>query len=148
MVPSSMLIVSIDVECLTCDGFSLGETVHLGSFEFITGYFNDLSLSPRRSGLDAAFMGSTRSGSPSSRWAKVEDSIEEFHTTSRAEGGSGLPSPRRHGTGAPPTPAPTTSWLENAPATQAMMMVSLRAVVAQLDTSLPFERQRAHQEGQ
>jgi hypothetical protein len=32
-----------------CSGFSLGETVYLGSFEFITDYFGGLSLSPRRS---------------------------------------------------------------------------------------------------
>jgi hypothetical protein len=28
-VPSSVITVATDGECLTCDGFSLGETVHL-----------------------------------------------------------------------------------------------------------------------
>jgi hypothetical protein len=38
-------------------------------------------------------------------------------------GGFGLPSLKRHGTGAPLAPVTTTPWMENAPATQAMMMV-------------------------
>jgi hypothetical protein len=48
MVPSSAIVVAIDGEHLTCGGFSLGETVHLGNFEFITDYFDGLRLSPRR----------------------------------------------------------------------------------------------------
>jgi hypothetical protein len=36
MVPSSALTVTVDGERLMCDGFSLDETVHLVSFEFIT----------------------------------------------------------------------------------------------------------------
>jgi hypothetical protein len=62
MVPSSVIIVAADGEHLTCSGFSLSETVHLGNFEFITDYFDDLSLSPRRGDIGVAFMGSTRSG--------------------------------------------------------------------------------------
>jgi hypothetical protein len=65
MVPSSVLTFSTDGECLMCSGFSLGETIHLGSFEFITDYFGGLSLSLRRSNSDTTFMGSTRSGPPS-----------------------------------------------------------------------------------
>jgi hypothetical protein len=48
MVPSSAIAVTTDGECLTCSGFSLGERVHLGNFEFITDYFVGLSRSPRR----------------------------------------------------------------------------------------------------
>jgi hypothetical protein len=48
MVPSSAITVSADGEHLTCGGFSLGETVHLGSFDFIADYFGGLNLSPRR----------------------------------------------------------------------------------------------------
>jgi hypothetical protein len=59
MVPSSALTVSVDSECLTCGGFSLSETVHLGSFGFIGDYFGVLSLSPRRNDLGTAFMGAT-----------------------------------------------------------------------------------------
>jgi hypothetical protein len=36
-----------DGEHLTCSGFSLGETVLLGNFEFITDYFGSMNLSPR-----------------------------------------------------------------------------------------------------
>jgi hypothetical protein len=35
MVSSSVLTAVADGDCLTCGGFSLGETVHLGNFEFI-----------------------------------------------------------------------------------------------------------------
>jgi hypothetical protein len=113
MVPSSALTITIDGTHLTCGGFSLGEIVHLGSFEFIADYFGGLSLSPRRSNSGTAFTGSTHSGSLSPWWAMIEDSIEEFHTVSRREGGSGLPSPWRHSAGGLPTPITTTPWMEN-----------------------------------
>jgi hypothetical protein len=41
----------------------------------------------------------------------IEDSIEEFHTASSREGGSGLPSPRRCGTGALAALVTTTPWM-------------------------------------
>jgi hypothetical protein len=103
MVPSSMLAFSANGEHLTCDGFSHGETVHLGSFEFIADYFSGLSLSPRRSDSDIAFMTSSRSGPPTPWWATIEDSTKEFHMASSGDRGSGLPSPRRLSTVAPPT---------------------------------------------
>jgi hypothetical protein len=62
MVPSSVLAVSVDCEHLTCDGFSLGETVHSGSHEFIAECFGGLSLSPRRDNSGTTFVGSTHSG--------------------------------------------------------------------------------------
>jgi hypothetical protein len=65
MVPSS--VISITGERLTCDGFSLGETVRLGNFEFIVDYFSGLSLSPRRGNTGTAFMGTTHSGASTSR---------------------------------------------------------------------------------
>jgi hypothetical protein len=65
MVPSSALALSTDGERLTYGGFSLGETIHLGRFEFIADYFSGLSLSPRRSDSGIAFMSSNRSGPPS-----------------------------------------------------------------------------------
>jgi hypothetical protein len=46
VVPSLPIVVGADGEHLTCGGFSLGETVHLGNFEFITDYFGGLSLTP------------------------------------------------------------------------------------------------------
>jgi hypothetical protein len=147
MVPSSTLAVSTDGERLTCGGFSLGETVRLGSFEFIADYFSGLGLSSRRSDSGVAFMGSTRSGSPSPLQAIVEHSTEEFHMVSTGERGSSLPSFRRYGMGALPAPVTTTSWLENAPVTQAMMTVPQWATTPWPDTSLTFEQRHAHQEG-
>jgi hypothetical protein len=43
MVHSSVLIVITDSECLTCSGFSLDETVHFGSLEFIVDCFGGLT---------------------------------------------------------------------------------------------------------
>jgi hypothetical protein len=62
MVPSSLVAIIADGECLGCSGFSLGEPIHLGIFEFITDYFDSLSLSPRRGNEGAIFVGSTHSG--------------------------------------------------------------------------------------
>jgi hypothetical protein len=36
MVPLSVITIAADGEHLTCGDFSLSETIHLGSFEFIT----------------------------------------------------------------------------------------------------------------
>jgi hypothetical protein len=47
MVPSTMINVTANGEHLTCGGFSLNEPVRLRNFQFITDYFDDLSLSPR-----------------------------------------------------------------------------------------------------
>jgi hypothetical protein len=139
MVLSSVLVVAVDGECLACGGFTLGETVHFGRLEFITDCFGGMSLSPRRDGSDVAFMGSTHRRPPSPLWAMMGDSTKEFHMVSSGEVGSSLPSPRRHDTGAPPSPATTTSWLESTPATQAMMTVPPRMMTSRPDTSLPFE---------
>jgi hypothetical protein len=81
MVHTSTLAVTTDVECLTCSGFSLSETVRFGSLEFIADYFGGLSLSPKGSNLGAVFMGTTHSGSPS-LWAMIKDSTVEFYTAS------------------------------------------------------------------
>jgi hypothetical protein len=117
MVSSSTLIVVADGERLSCGGFSLDEIVCFGSLDFIADYFGGLSLSPRRDGSDTTFMGSTHNRSPSPLRAMIGDSTEEFHMALGREGGSGLPSLRRHGTGAPPTPATSISWSENTPTT-------------------------------
>jgi hypothetical protein len=108
MVPSSALAVTTDGEHLTCSDFSVGEIVRLVIIEFITEYFGGLSLSPRRSNSGATFMGSTYHGSPSLWRAMIKDTTEEFHIASSVEGGSGLLSPRRRGTGALPAPVTTT----------------------------------------
>jgi hypothetical protein len=77
-----VLTITTDGECLTCSGFSLDETICLGRFESINDYFIGLSLPPRRSNSDTAFMGSTRSGSPYPWRTIIEDSIDEFYTAS------------------------------------------------------------------
>jgi hypothetical protein len=86
MVPSSVITVTVDGECLMCGGFSLDKIDRLGNFEFIADYFDNLSLSPRRGDSGAAFMGSTQSGTPSSWWAMIGDSIDKFLTMSSGEG--------------------------------------------------------------
>jgi hypothetical protein len=78
MVPSSSIAITIDDERLACGGFSLGEPVCLGNFEFITEYFCGQSLSPMRGNEGAIFVGSTRSGASTPQRATIEDSTEEF----------------------------------------------------------------------
>jgi hypothetical protein len=58
--------------------------------------------------------------------------------TCSREGGSGLPSSKRHDMWPPPTLVMTTPWLEDTPATQAMMMVPPWVLAPWLDTILPF----------
>jgi hypothetical protein len=104
MVPSSALALAANGEPLSCDGFSLGETICFGSLEFIAECFGGLSLSPRRDGLDAAAMGSTRNGPPSSLRALIGDSTEEFHMASDGDRGgptSPLPEGMARGFGHP-----------------------------------------------
>jgi hypothetical protein len=67
--------------------------------------------------------------------------------TSTGEGGFGLPSPRRHVTGAPPAPVTTTPWMENALANQAMMMAPAQTAALWSDTGLPFEQRHTHKGG-
>jgi hypothetical protein len=148
MVPSSSIVVAADGEHLTCDGFSLGETIHLGSFEFITDYLAGLSLYPRRGDAGAAFMGPTCSGASTPRQTMIGDSTEEFLMALSGEGSFGLPSPRRHGTGASLAPVTTTPWKENALAAQATMMVPSQMMTSWLKVGLPFERRHARQAGQ
>jgi hypothetical protein len=124
MVHSFALVISADGERLTCDGFSLIETVHFGSLEFITDCFDGLSLCPKGSNPGVVFVGTTHNGS-SSLWAMIEDSTEEFYTASNGEGSSGIPVSWRHGTGASPAPVVTTPWMEDAPTTRAMTAVPL-----------------------
>jgi hypothetical protein len=145
MVPSFAITVTADGERLTCGGFSLGESVRLGSFEFITDYFGGLSRSPRRGDSGAAFMGSTHNGTPSPQRTMIEDSIEEFLTTSSGEGGFSLSSPRRSGAEAPLAPVTTTLWTENTLPTQAMMTVPPRTTAPPSNTDVPFEQRRTRQ---
>jgi hypothetical protein len=108
MVHSSALVVSTYDKHLTCDGFSLGETIHFGHLDFITNGFGGLSLSPSGNDSCATFMGSPRSR------PLHQGVLHGF----KQKGGFGFPSSRRHGMGAPPAPIAIMPWLKDAPATQ------------------------------
>jgi hypothetical protein len=123
MVPSLALTIAADGERLSCDVFSLDETIHFGSIEFIADRFSGLSLSPMGDGSGAAIMGSTHGGTPSLLLAMTGDSVEVFHMASDREGRINLPSPRKHGTGASTAPAATMPWPETTPTTHAMMTI-------------------------
>jgi hypothetical protein len=125
--------------CYTCDGFSLGETVCLGSYEFIIDYFGGMSLSPRSNDSGTALMGSTRSGPLSPRRAMIEDSTKEFVTASSSEGSSSLPSRMRHGARTLPAPSTSIPWLEDATAIYTMMTVPPWVMGPQSDTDHSFE---------
>jgi hypothetical protein len=127
-----------------CGGFSLGKTVHFGSLEFIANCFDSLSLSPMGSDTGAIFMGTTHRGSPLLR-VMIEDSTDEFYTTSRRKGSSGLPVSRRRSMGAPPAPITITPWSEDDPTTT---MVPPWTLAPRTYTRIPLEQPHAFQEGQ
>jgi hypothetical protein len=137
MVPSSVIVVTADGEYLTCGGFSLSKTIHLGNFEFITDYIGGLSLSPRRGDAGAAFVGSTHSGASTPRQAMTGDSAKEFLMAPSREGSFNLPSPRRRDMGASLAPVTTISQMENAPAAQATMTVPPWTAAPRSETILP-----------
>jgi hypothetical protein len=145
MVPSSSIPITADGERLACGGFSLDEPIHLGNIEFITDYFNGLSLSPRRGNKDAIFVGLTRSGASTPQRAMIEDSTEKFLTALSGEGSFSHPSPRRCRTGAPFACTATTTWKENSLATT---MFPPRMVAPRPETNHPSKQHRAHHEGQ
>jgi hypothetical protein len=90
MVHSSMLVITTDGELLTCGGFTLSETINFESLEFIADSFSSLNHSPKGSDLGIIFMGTARSRSPS-LCLILEDSTNEFNTTSSREGSSYFP---------------------------------------------------------
>jgi hypothetical protein len=83
-------------------------------------------------------MGSTHSAAPTPQQAIIEDSAEEFLTVSSGEGSFRLPSRRRRGTGASPTPITATPKMENTPAAQATMTVPPRMARAMARSLPPF----------
>jgi hypothetical protein len=136
MVPSSSITITADGEHQVCSRLSLGETIHLGNFEFIADYFGSLSLSPRRGDKGATFVGSTHYGACTPQWGMIEDSIEEFLTPSCGEGSFGHPSPRRRSTESSLTSATTTTWKENA---LAMMKFCPWTTTPWPETNFPLE---------
>jgi hypothetical protein len=134
-----MLAITTDGKHLTCGGFSLGETVCFGSLDFIADYFSSLNLSPKGSDSGTIFMGMVHSGSPSLHTI-LEDSADEFYSTSSGEGSSGFPICRRHSMGTLPTPLTTTPRPEDASTPQTMATNLPWTIVLWPDTELPFER--------
>jgi hypothetical protein len=141
MVPSSMLAISTSDERLSCDGFSLGQTIHFGSLEFIVDHFGDLSFSPMGDSSDVVVMGSNHGGCPhngSGQETSPRGSpwlwMEEEGSTSLLLGGMarGL---------RPPQPQP-----ENPPTVQATTTTPLWQATPWSDTNLPLERWRTCQE--
>jgi hypothetical protein len=124
MVYPSMLVVTTDGEHLTCGGFSLGEIVCFGSLEFIADCFDSLSLSPNGNDSSIVFMEMSHTGSPP-LCTILEDSIDEFYTTSSGEGSSGFPISRRRNMVTPHVPITTTLWPEDTPASQTIATVLL-----------------------
>jgi hypothetical protein len=111
MVPSFAIVITANDECLTCGGFTLGETVRVRNFDFITDYFSGLSLSHRRGDTGTTFMGTTHSRASTPWQTMIEDFAEEFLMASSGEGSSGLPSPRRRSVGGSLTlPQPHHVW--------------------------------------
>jgi hypothetical protein len=84
MVPSSSIAITTNG-----GGFLLGESVFLGNFYFIADYFSGLSLSPGRGNEGTVFVGSTRNGASTPQEPTIEDSTEEFLTTSSGEASLG-----------------------------------------------------------
>jgi hypothetical protein len=122
MVHSSILVITTDSKHLTYGVFSLGETVHFESLEFIADCFDNMSLSTKGSESSAVFIGTTSSGSPP-LCTILKGSTNEFYTASSGEGSSGLPISRRRSMGTPPAPIATAPWSKDAPTPQTMMTV-------------------------
>jgi hypothetical protein len=120
MVPSSAPTVASNSERLSCDGFSLGETIRFGSLELITNRFSGLSLSP----LGTVQVPSSRAPPP--QWPMAGDSAEGFPMAPNGEGRTDIPSPRRYGVKAPPTSTTTILQPENPPIDQATMTIPPR----------------------
>jgi hypothetical protein len=77
----------------------------------------------------------------------MRDSIEEFLTTLNREGWIDLPSPKTHGTGAPPDPTTTISWPESTLTTEVTMTILPLQATPWPDTDPSLKRRRAREEG-
>jgi hypothetical protein len=90
MVPSSVFIAATSSECLSCDGFSLGETIRFGNLEFIADRFGDLSLSPLGDGLGTIIIGPAHGGPPLLYYTMMGGPTEGFPMTPNGEGRTDL----------------------------------------------------------
>jgi hypothetical protein len=123
MVPSLAFVTATGGECLSCDGFSLGETICFGSLELITDQFGGMSLSPLWNGLGTTAMGPACGGSLLPQWIMVGNPTEGFPTAPSGEGRTDLPFPGRHDMKASPTSTTTMPRPESPPINQAMATI-------------------------
>jgi hypothetical protein len=131
MVHSSTLTITADDEHLTRGCFSLDKTVRFGNLEFIADYFGSLSLSPKGNNSGTIFVGTTRNRSPS-LCTILEDSADEFYTTSSKEGSFILP-------------VTTAPRLGSALIPQAIVTVLSRTIELRLDTKLRATQRQGKQ---
>jgi hypothetical protein len=90
MVHSLKLTIITDGKRHTGIGFSPGETIYLGSLEFIADRFDSMSLSLDESDSGVVFVGMVPSGS-SSLYTILEESTNEGDTASNGGGSSSFP---------------------------------------------------------
>jgi hypothetical protein len=91
MVPSLAFIAAPGGECSPCEGFSLSETFHFGSLEFVTNQFSRLSLSSFGNGSGAT-MGPACSEPPLLRLTGTWGPIRGYPTPPTKEGRTNPPS--------------------------------------------------------
>jgi hypothetical protein len=140
MVPSSVFIAATGSEHLSCDGFSLGETISFGNLEFIADLFGGLSLSPLRDGSGVIIMGPTHCEPQLLQHTMTGDPTEGFPTTPNGEGRIDLPFLGRHNMKAPPTSTTTIPRPGNSRADQATMTIRAQQETPRPDANLPLER--------
>jgi hypothetical protein len=138
MVHSPKLVGGRGGKHQTGISFTLGETIHFGSLEFIAGHFGPMRLSSKENDSGIVFIGMVHNRS-SSLHAILEDSIDEGEIASSRGRSSSFPISQEFNMVTPTIPITTTQLLEGNPMTLAIAAVSLCTVVQQLDTRLPPE---------
>jgi hypothetical protein len=141
IVHSPKLVITADDKHVIGVSFTLGETIHFWSLEFIIDRFSSLGHSAEGHDSGAVFVGVSHSRSPLLHTI-LEDSTGEGDTTSSGEGSFGLPISRECSVVTPNVPITTTPPSEGTP------MPLTNATISQPDTGLSPEQQQAYQEEQ